>query len=169
VLDFKPVTALIGITFEALTMEISHIYMSGVAGKIIFCGHAPLVLGGQRALLCGLDRMTLQERHNNATSLQSTILNRMKTAYELAMERLNQTAPTVKLTGAQKKQLAELDSKYAAKIAEREIALRDGIAKVAAAGDAEKAGELQQQLVKERKSLQAGLEEKKEQVRQNKR
>jgi hypothetical protein len=93
----------------------------------------------------------------------------MKTAYELAMERLNQTAPTVKLTGAQKKQLAELDSKYAAKIAEREIALRDGIAKVAAAGDAEKAGELQQQLVKERKSLQAGLEEKKEQVRQNKR
>ena len=89
----------------------------------------------------------------------------MKTAYELAMERLNQTAPTVKLTGAQKKQLAELDSKYAAKIAEREIALRDEIAKAAAAGDSEKVEMLQQQLVKERKSLQAGLEEKKEQVR----
>ena len=67
----------------------------------------------------------------------------MKTAYELAMERLNQTAPTAKMTGAQKKQLAELDSKYAAKIAEREIALRDEIAKAAAAGDAEKV-ELQQ-------------------------
>ena len=53
----------------------------------------------------------------------------MKTAYELAMERLNQTAPTTKLTGAQKKQLAELDSKYAAKIAESEIALQDEIAK----------------------------------------
>ena len=90
----------------------------------------------------------------------------MKTAYELAMERLNQAAPTVKLTGAQKKQLAELDSKYAAKIAEREIALRDEITKAAAAGDSEKAEMLQQQLVKERKSLQAGLEEKKEQVRQ---
>jgi hypothetical protein len=90
----------------------------------------------------------------------------MKTAYELAMERLNQTAPATKMTGAQKKQLAELDSKYAAKIAEREIALRDEIAKAAAAGDAEKAETLQQQLVKERKSLQAGLEEKKEQVRQ---
>jgi septin family protein len=90
----------------------------------------------------------------------------MKTAYELAMERLNQTAPATKMTGAQKKQLAELDSKYAAKIAEREIALRDEIAKAAAAGDAEKVEMLQQQLVKERKSLQAGLEEKKEQVRQ---
>ena len=90
----------------------------------------------------------------------------MKTAYELAMERLNQTAPTAKLTGAQKKHLAELDSKYAAKIAEREIALRDEIAKAAAAGDSEKAETLQQQLVKERKKLQAELEEKKEQVRQ---
>jgi ribosomal protein S8E len=109
--------------------------------------------------------MTLQERHNNATSLQSTILNRMKTAYELAMERLNQTAPTVKLTGAQKKQLAELDSKYAAKIAEREIALRDEITKAATVGDAEKVELLQQQLVNERKKLQTELEEKKEQVR----
>jgi len=85
----------------------------------------------------------------------------MKTAYELAMERLSQAAPAAKLTGAQKKQLAELDSKYAA----REIALRDEIAKAAAAGDAEKAEMLQQQLVHERKKLQAELEEKKEQMR----
>jgi septin family protein len=90
----------------------------------------------------------------------------MKTAYELAMERLNQTAPTTKLTGTQKKQLAELDAKYAAKIAEREIALRDEIAKTAVAGDSEKVEMLQQQLVKERKKLQAELEEKKEQIRQ---
>jgi septin family protein len=92
----------------------------------------------------------------------------MKTAYELAMERLSKAAPATKLTNAQKKQLAELDSKYTAKIAEREIALRDEIAKAAAAGDSEKVEMLQQQLVKERKSLQAGLEEKKEQVRQAK-
>jgi hypothetical protein len=96
----------------------------------------------------------------------SEILYQMKTAYELAMERLNQTAPTAKLTSAQKKQLAELDAKCTAKIAEREIALRDEIAKAAAAGDPEKAETLQQQLVKERKSLQASLEEKKEQIRQ---
>jgi FtsZ-binding cell division protein ZapB len=89
----------------------------------------------------------------------------MKTAYELAMERLNQTAPTTKLTGAQKKQLAELDSKYAAKIAEREIALQDEITKTPAAGDSEKVELLQQQLVNERKKLQTELEEKKERVR----
>jgi hypothetical protein len=89
----------------------------------------------------------------------------MKSSYELAMERLNKVAPANKLTSAQKQQLAELDSKYAAKIAGREIALQDEIAKVTLAGDLEKAEMLQQQLVKERKSLQAELEEKKDLVR----
>ena len=93
----------------------------------------------------------------------------MKTAYELAMGRLNKAAPATKLTSAQKKQLAELDSTYAAKIAGREIALKDEISKFAAVGDFEKVETLQQQLTKERKSLQAELEEKKERVRQNKR
>ena len=78
----------------------------------------------------------------------------MKTAYELAMERLNKTAPAAKLTGAQKTELAELDSKYTAKIAEREIALKDEMAKVSAAGDFEKAEALRQQLANERKKLQ---------------
>lgn len=89
----------------------------------------------------------------------------MKSAYELAMERLNKTAPTVKLTAAQKAELAELESKYAAKIAEREISLKGEAAKASAAGDAEKVGAIQQQLVAERKKLQAELEEKKENVR----
>jgi hypothetical protein len=89
----------------------------------------------------------------------------MKSSYELAMERLNKTAPTAKTTAAQKKQLAELDTKYTAKIAQREIALKDEIGKAAAANDFEKVEALQQQLVKERKSLQAELEDKKEQVR----
>jgi septin family protein len=87
----------------------------------------------------------------------------MKTAYELAMERLNKTAPAAKLTGAQKKELAELDSKYAAKIAGREIALKDEMARVAQ--DFEKAEALREQLANERKKLQAELEEKKEAVR----
>jgi hypothetical protein len=87
----------------------------------------------------------------------------MKSAYELAMERLNKTAPTIKLTGAQKQELAELDSKYAAKIAGQEIAMKAEIAR--AAGDVEKAGTLQEQLVAGRKKLQAELEEKKEAVR----
>ena len=92
----------------------------------------------------------------------------MKTAYELAMERLNKTAPAVKLTPAQKKQLAELDSKYAAKIAEREISLKDEIVRAIDAGASEKRGQLQQQLVNERTALRAELEEKKERVRQGK-
>ena len=79
------------------------------------------------------------------------------------MERLNKNAPTVKLTDAQKKQLAELDSKYMAKIAEREIELKGEMAKVA--DDFEKVDALQKQLIAERKKLQAELEEKKEQIR----
>ena len=68
----------------------------------------------------------------------------MKSSYELAMERLNKTAPAVKLSGAQKKALAELDSRYAAKTAEREIALNGEIAK--AAGDFAKGESLRAQL-----------------------
>ena len=79
------------------------------------------------------------------------------------MERLNKNAPAKKLTATQKKQLADLDSKYTAKIAEREIALKGEIAKVA--DDFEKVEALQKQLIAERKKLQADLEEKKEQIR----
>jgi len=89
----------------------------------------------------------------------------MKTAYELAMERLNKAAPAHKLTDAQKKELAELDSRYAAKIAEREIALNGEIAKASTSGDFEKVESLRQQLLDERKKLQAELEHKKETVR----
>ncbi len=86
----------------------------------------------------------------------------MKSAYELAMERLNKSAPTVKLTAAQKEQLAELDSRYAAKIAEREIALNSAISRTE---EVEKAEALREQLGHERRQLQGELESKKEQVR----
>ncbi len=89
----------------------------------------------------------------------------MKTSYELAMERLNQAAPTLKLTAEQKRQLAELDSQYAAKVAEREIALNGEAARLAAADDLEKAETVRQQLAAERKKLQAELDEKKDRIR----
>ena len=92
----------------------------------------------------------------------------MKSTYQLAMERLNKTAPAVKLTPMQKKRLAELESKFTAKIAEREIALNGEINSTAAAGNFEKTEELRKQLVAERKNLQADLEEKKEQIRSTK-
>ena len=41
-------------------------------------------------------------------------MGRMKSAYELAMERLNKTAPVEKLTAAQKKEIAGLNEKYQA-------------------------------------------------------
>jgi hypothetical protein len=89
----------------------------------------------------------------------------MKSAYEIAMERLNKTAPAVKLNARQKKQLAELDTRYAAKIAGLEITLNGEIARTA--GDVEKAGLLREQLVRDRKKLHAELEGKKEQVRKS--
>jgi hypothetical protein len=92
----------------------------------------------------------------------------MKSSYELAMERLNKTAPAVKLTGAQKAELAELDSTYAAKIAGREIALKDEMTRVSASGDLEKAEALRQQLANDRKKLQAELDDKKNAVRRTK-
>jgi hypothetical protein len=73
-----------------------------------------------------------------------------------------------KLTEAQKKAIAELDSKYAAKVAEREIVIKGEIDQAAGAGDWEKVESLKQQLSNERKNLQTDLEEKKEQVRQGK-
>jgi len=92
----------------------------------------------------------------------------MKSAYELAMERLNKTSPTVKLTAAQKKELAELDSKYAAKIAEREIALKSEIDQATATGDEETRQKLREQLATDKRKLQSELEDKKEKVRQAK-
>jgi hypothetical protein len=92
----------------------------------------------------------------------------MKSAYELAMERLNKQGPQVKLTAEQKKELAELDSRYAAKIAEREIFLKGELAKAGEKGDFEACEQLEKQLVSERKTIQTELEEKKEKVRERK-
>jgi hypothetical protein len=89
----------------------------------------------------------------------------MKTAYELAMERLNKIAPSAKLTDAQKKELAELDSQCAAKVAERELFLQGEISRAIDKGDAEAVEQLEKQLVSDRKSLRADFEEKKEKVR----
>ena len=88
----------------------------------------------------------------------------MKSAYELAMERLNKTSPTVQLSPAQKQRIAELESEYAAKIAARDIALKNEMAK--AADDVEKENALRDQLATDRRKLQAELEDKKERVRQ---
>ncbi len=91
----------------------------------------------------------------------------MKSAYELAMERLAKQSPSVKLTDKQKRQIAEIDSVHRAKIAEREIFLKGQIEEAAEKGDREALVQLERQLASERKTLESEAEEKKEKVRQN--
>ncbi|MFM1769178.1 MAG: hypothetical protein RJA22_1707 [Verrucomicrobiota bacterium] len=92
----------------------------------------------------------------------------MKSAYELAMERLSRQSPTAKLTPAQKEQIAELESRYKAKVAEREISLTDAINAALANGDPEGAEKVRGDLAHEKRKLAEELEEKKEAVRQGK-
>lgn len=89
----------------------------------------------------------------------------MKSAYELAMERLEKQAPTAKLTDAQKRELAEIDSLYKSRIAEREVFLRSQMDAARSKGDAAGVEEIQLQLARESRRLQEECEEKKAKVR----
>ena len=89
----------------------------------------------------------------------------MKSAYELAMERLNKISPTVKLSDEQKKEIADIEAQCAAKIADRELFLKGEIAKATDKEDFEAVEQLEKQLVSDRKSLRAEYEERKEKVR----
>ena len=89
----------------------------------------------------------------------------MKSAYELAMERLAKASPTLVLTDEQKKQLADIDSTHKAKIAENELFLRDEIRKAEAAGNFEEVEKLEKQLTSEIARLRQDCETKKEKMR----
>lgn len=89
----------------------------------------------------------------------------MKSAYELAMERLAKDQPIVTLTDDQKKQLAEIDSQFKARIAEKELFLKGEIAKAQAAGKFEDVESLEKQLSVEVRRLQEDCETKKEKLR----
>jgi hypothetical protein len=89
----------------------------------------------------------------------------MKSAYELAMERLEKNSPSVTLTDAQKKQIAEIDSSFRAKIAEKELFLKDQIRKAQLAGNLEESESLEKQLSIEVRCLQEDCEAKKEKLR----
>ena len=91
----------------------------------------------------------------------------MKSAYELAMERLQKASPSLSLTEEQKKELAEIDSKYRAKIAEKELFLRDQIRKAQTKGKFEDVDSLQKQLASEVRRLQNECEAKKEKLRRS--
>jgi len=91
--------------------------------------------------------------------------NQMKSAYELAMERLQKASPSLSLTEEQKKELAEIDSKYRAKIAEKELFLNEQIRKAQAGGKVEEVESLEKQLASEIRRLQQEYEAAKEKLR----
>jgi len=85
----------------------------------------------------------------------------MKSAYELAMERLEKKAPTIKLTDKQKAEIAEINSLYGSKIAERETFLQGEIAQAKLKHDLTAINEIQDQLGREVRRLHREWEEKK--------
>jgi hypothetical protein len=98
-------------------------------------------------------------------TLNPQLANLMKSAYELAMERLEKQSPTRQLTARQKAEIAEIDSTAKAKVAEQELFLKDKIAEAAAEGKYEEAAQLEQQLAREIRRINSDAEAKREKVR----
>ena len=88
----------------------------------------------------------------------------MKSAYELAMGRLEESAPSRPLTDEQKAAIAEIDSEFDAKVAERRIFLESEIAK--SLGDPHAIDSLRKQLSGELASIEEKRERRKESIRQ---
>jgi hypothetical protein len=89
----------------------------------------------------------------------------MKSAYELAMERLEKASPSIALSEEQKKEIAEVDSVYRAKIAEKEVFLKDQIRKAHTVGNLDEVQSLEKQLAAEIRRLQEECEARKEKLR----
>lgn len=89
----------------------------------------------------------------------------MKSAYELAMERLAKSEPVVSVTDEQRAEIGAIDDRFRAKIAERELFLNDLIAKAAGSGNYHEIPELKTQLARDLASLRAECEAAKDKVR----
>lgn len=94
----------------------------------------------------------------------------MKSAYELAMERLAKSDPSAAapLSPEQKTRLAEIDRVYKGKLAEREIFLQQQLERALADQKADEAEKIRQQLASERARIEEEREEEKERVRKGK-
>ena len=95
----------------------------------------------------------------------------MKSAYELAMERLSKSDPegNKALTPEQKERLAELDRVYQGKIAEREIFLKQAPNRALSEQNADEADKVRKQLASERVRLEEERDQEKEAVRNKRR
>ncbi len=90
----------------------------------------------------------------------------MKSAYELAMERLQQEHPDTKpLTAEMKQRLAEIDEKFKAKIAEREVFLSQQLSDALSKGEMQEADAIRKQISSEKTRLEEEREHQKDKVR----
>lgn len=89
----------------------------------------------------------------------------MKSAYQLAMERLEASDPGVLLTEEQKARIAAIEAKCKADIAAKELLLQGELAKVAAAGSTEEAAQIRRQLADEIRRFEEKRDREKEAVR----
>ena len=89
----------------------------------------------------------------------------MKSAYELAMERLEAADPGVQLTDDQKKRIAEIETKCKADIAAKELLLRGEMVKASAAGQPDEVDKIQRQLTDEIRRLEEKRDREKDAVR----
>lgn len=94
----------------------------------------------------------------------------MKSAYELAMERLAKSDPTAgkALTPEQKARLADIDRVYQGKLAEREIFLKERLNQALSDQKFEEAEKIKQQLASERTRIEEDREAEKDVVRRGK-
>jgi hypothetical protein len=94
----------------------------------------------------------------------------MKSAYELAMERLSKADPSSSkaVTPEQRKRLAEIDRLYQGKIAEREIFLRQQLERALAERNAEEVDKIRKQISSEKARLEEDREAEKDRVRSGK-
>lgn len=93
----------------------------------------------------------------------------MKSAYELAMERLAKSDPIKgrPLTQEKKVRLSEIDTIFKGKIAEREIFLKKQLEEALSAGKFEDAEKVRAQIASERARLEEEREGEKERVRRS--
>lgn len=89
----------------------------------------------------------------------------MKSAYELAMARLEAEDPGVLLTADQKARIAEIEAKYKADIAAKELLLQGEIAKASASGSTDEIVQIRRQLADEIRRLEEKRDREKEAVR----
>jgi len=89
----------------------------------------------------------------------------MKSAYELAMERLAAKEPVLQLSADQKQRIAAIEAKCKADIAAKELLLQSELAKTLAAGAAEEAAKIQRQLTDEIRRFEEKREREKDAVR----